>query len=375
MSLFIAGMGWVTPLGTGLDEVWARLMRGDSAEASELKNPETGRVHRYAPIPPALVAHLGRQPRLRRASPIAYYSVAAGLAALENAGLTMTPEIAARTAVVFGVSSGSVVYTRKFYEGVVKSGAASPLLFPETVYNAPASHLAAQLAIDGYSYTLVGDNSVGLSALKLGEQLLRAGEVDYCLVVGAEELDWVLCEGYRDWRFHALLAEGAGAVLLTREPAALEVTRIHDGVSFASRAEAIGATAQVWRELQVEGPSDCVIGSANGSWTDRVEAAAILGNANLPIGEDESGERASTLPKLANQEIGVPRFAPKLALGEALGASALWQVIAAGLALQKGELPPRTGLSLRTACVVSTGLNQQASGLLVRRQREGKAKE
>src|SRR5204863_1882383 len=111
-------------------------------------------------------------------------------------------EIAARTAVVFAISDGGVLYTRKFYEQIVKQGAnaASPLLFPETVYNAPASHLAALLGIDGASYTLVGDNSVGLAALKFAEQLLDLGDLDRVIVVGAEEIDWVICEAYRDWR-------------------------------------------------------------------------------------------------------------------------------------------------------------------------------
>src|SRR4051812_43767563 len=251
----ISGMGWVTPLGSDLDLVWERLMNGDRAEPKGLANPETGRIHHYAAVPPKLVEHLGRNPRLRRASPISYFSVAAGLAALEHAGITVDPDFSARTAIIFAVSSGSVVYTRKFYEGVVKNGAntASPMLFPETVYNAPASHLAAQLGIDGYSYTVVGDNSVGFSALKLAEQLLLAGEADHCLVVSAEEIDWVLCEAYRDWRFAgsaspavpyskhptgALLAEGAGAILLSRGQGLAEVPQIHDGQPFTNRTEA-----------------------------------------------------------------------------------------------------------------------------------------
>jgi len=94
----------------------------------------------------------------------------------------------------------------------VKQGAsaASPLLFPETVYNAPASHLSAQLGLDGACYTLVGDSTIGLTALKFAEQLLALGDVDRCVVVACEEIDWILCEAYRDWRLAGTpLAESA----------------------------------------------------------------------------------------------------------------------------------------------------------------------
>ena len=189
MEARIAGLGWVTPLGTGLDEVWSRLERGDVGELKSLPNPETGREHRYMPVSLKLVDSVSRNPRLRRSSAISLLSVAAGLAAIEDAGLKMTPETTSGTAVVFAISDGGVLYTRKFYEQIVKQGAnaASPMLFPETVYNAPASHLAALLGIDGASYTLVGDASVGLAALHFAAQLLALGGVDQVVVVGAEE--------------------------------------------------------------------------------------------------------------------------------------------------------------------------------------------
>ena len=34
MSLAIVGMGWVTPLGSGLDSVWERLLQGEEASAT-----------------------------------------------------------------------------------------------------------------------------------------------------------------------------------------------------------------------------------------------------------------------------------------------------------------------------------------------------
>jgi 3-oxoacyl-(acyl-carrier-protein) synthase len=341
MSVCIAGLGWVTPLGAELDFVWERLERGERAEVKPLENPETRRMHEYAPVPPKLVEQLGRNPRLRRSSSISYFAVAAGLAALENAGITMTPEVAEKTAVVFAITDGGVLYTRRFYEQIAKQGAqaASPLLFPETVYNAPASHLAALLGIDGASYTLVGDNSIGLAALSFAEQLLETSDLEQCVVVGSEEVDWVLCEAYRDWRLAgagpqgALLAEGAGAVVLKRTGGA--ELHVHPGVSYFRRREAGAALEKAIAGLPSR-EAKLVVSAANGTFIDALEAAA-----------------------LARLGVDAPLFHPKRSLGEAPGASALWQIIAAVLALEK------QGHS--SALVPVLGYNQQASAALITR--------
>lgn len=353
MNARIAGLGWVTPLGAGLEEVWARLGRGDVAEAKVVTNPESGREHVYAPVPPKTVEALGRNPRLRRSSAISYFAVAAGLAALEDAGIAITPEFAARTALVFAISSGGVIYTRKFYEQIVKQGAntASPMLFPETVYNAPASHLAALFGIDGASYTLVGDSTVGLAALKFAEQLLATGDdLDRVVVVGSEECDWILCEAYRDWRLSrgpgsghgALLAEGAAAVVLTRE-GNTEI-HLHDGVPVFRQKEAEAALARVYAELVPNGGAEAVIGCANGTFVDAIERRVV----------------ARHLPAAAT-------YFPRLALGEALGASALLQTVVAALAVRHGTLPGGTAEKMEAVFVSALGFNQQASGAVLRR--------
>jgi hypothetical protein len=335
MSVFIAGMGWVTPLGADLSTVWERLLAGDVAEAKELRNPESGRLLPYYPVSPKLVDSLGRNPRLRRSSSISYFAVAAGLAALENAGLSLTPELAARTAVVFGTTDGGVQYTRRFYEQISKQGAqaASPALFPETVYNAPASHLSAQLGLDGASYTLVGDASVATGALHFGRQLLATQDIDYCLVLAAEECDWILCEAYRDWRLaRTPFAEGGAAILLGRSGRlALET---HPGASFFSQGQAPAALEKVVADLLQSGPADCVIRSANGSFIDGAEATVLDG-------------------RLA----GARSFSPKSQWGEAPGVGALFQTVLAALAVEKGLA--------RRALVSVVGFNQQAGGAVV----------
>jgi 3-oxoacyl-[acyl-carrier-protein] synthase II len=344
MSAKIAGLGWVTPLGMGLDEVWTRLVAGDVAEIKTAANPETGRAHPYAPVPMKMVESLGRNPRMRRSSPISYFALAAGLAALENASVAITPEAAAKTALVFAISSGGVIYSRKFYEQIVKQGAnsASPLLFPETVYNAPASHLAAHLGVDGASYTLVGDNSVGLAALKFGEQLLAMDDLDRVVVVGAEEMDWVLCEAYRDWRLSraepgsksgALLAEGAAAVVLARE-GVVDVPVIHPGVPFFRQRDAPSAIERAYSDVLAGNSVDIVVGGANGTFVDRAESTAIARHCSA-----------------------AKCIFPKRALGEALGASSLMQIVVAALAMRHHA---------KTSALVSViGFNQQASCALL----------
>jgi 3-oxoacyl-(acyl-carrier-protein) synthase len=356
----IAGMGWVTPLGSAVDEVWKRLLKSEAAAATAISSP-LGRDYLVFRVPPEATAQAPAHPRLRRSSDISRFAVVAGLAALTDAKLTLDPDIAARTALIFAVSNGGVIYTKRFYHDVVESGAqaASPLLFPETVFNAPASHLAAILGITGASYTLVGDGAVGTLALKMAEELMENDALDYCLVVGAEEADWLLCDAYRKWRLlrpappiepfqqpprGILLSEGAGAILLARR-GSVTVARIATGTNFRNQREAASCIERVVGELCVEGP-DFVAASANGTFIDQAERAAF----------------SKYCP-------GASVFAVKQALGESVGASSLWQTICAALALQQQRVPETPSdakpipASLHSAIVSTCGLNQQVAGL------------
>ena len=194
-------------------------------------------------------------PRLRRSSAISRFAVAAGLAALEDARLKLDRgNGSAHRVDLRGFQRRSHLHEDDSIDEIVESGAqaASPLLFPETVFNAPASHLAAILGITGASYTLVGDGAVGILALKMAEDLMENETLDHCLVVGAEETDWLLCDAYRKWRLlrsappiepfkqpprGTILSEGAGAVLLSRN-GSVQLEKIVAGTNFRKQSEA-----------------------------------------------------------------------------------------------------------------------------------------
>jgi 3-oxoacyl-(acyl-carrier-protein) synthase len=370
MSLAIAGMGWVTPLGRGVESVWEQLLHGDEASATAISEEFGNRPYHVFRVPESALTGLAH-PRLRRASLISRFAAAAGLDALRAAGVKLDPQNAERTALIFAIANGGVIYTKRFYRDVVDTGAqsASPLLFPETVFNAPASHLAAILGVTGATYTLVGDGTVGLAAIKMAEDLMANEQLDHCLVVGTEEVDWLSCDAYRRWRLLRLtppiepfneqqrgmiLSEGAGAIVLARDgPFTIECA--HPGGYFTKRAEAEEILKRILRDLS-RSEVDLVIASANGTFVDEAECRAL--KAVIP---------------------NVLVYTGKPALGESVGAAGLWQIILAAQALRSAELPPvlhagpaialrvplsRTPMTgARRAIVLSCGLNQQAAGL------------
>src|SRR5438067_5231712 len=277
MSLAIAGMGWVTPLGNCVDAVWERLLRGDEASATPISEQFADRSYSAFRVPESAVTGLAH-PRLRRASVISRFAATAGLEALQAAGVKVDSQNAGRIALIFAISNGGVIYTKRFYRDVVETGAqsASPLLFPETVFNAPARHLAAILGITGVTYTLVGDGAVGLAAVKMAQELMESEPLDYCLVVGTEEIDWLLCDAYRRWRLLRLappiepygkqnrgmiLSEGPGAILLARD-GRIRIECAHPGGYFSRRAEVEKLLKHILCDL-AQTENDFVISSAN----------------------------------------------------------------------------------------------------------------
>src|SRR5688500_17168315 len=214
-DLFLQGIGAVSPAGWGVAP-----LRDAIRAAVPLGHKDFARPGWQKPLPVRQVPAPASRPsflthaRLRRTSPISHHVVAAALEALgEDA-----PKInSLRVGIVVCVMSGCVNYSRRFYDEVLRDPAtASPLIFPETVFNAPSSHLASLLGSTALNYTLVGDPGTFLQGLALAAQWLAAEELDGCLVAGAEELDWLTADAYQLFSREIIVADGAGAVYLTK---------------------------------------------------------------------------------------------------------------------------------------------------------------
>jgi hypothetical protein len=199
------------------------------------------------------------EPRLRRASPLALFLAEAAHQALAGA-----PAISReRLGLVAALGTGSIRFSRHFYERLLDKGRAqaAPAVFPETVYNSPVSHVASLLGISGACYTLVGDESAWVEALRVAQVWLACGTVDAVLVLGGEELDAIALEAYArfGWFRRGLVAsEGAGAVLVGRPSGAGTETLFVPApttLSFRSRSEQKAA----WRGLVADSARPVVL--------------------------------------------------------------------------------------------------------------------
>ena len=191
VRLAISGVGAVSSAGWLAGDLAAAVFEGGNlpTEMRESEGSRDGVAVRAVPPPEGKKM---RHPRLRRVSPVVRYAVAAGMEALGEERLAAVRAGELRLGVVVNVVNGCVGYSRKFYREVLEDTAtASPILFPETVFNSTASHVAAVLGTKEINYTLLGDATQFLSGVDMAAAWLVDGKVDACLVIGAEELDWL----------------------------------------------------------------------------------------------------------------------------------------------------------------------------------------
>lgn len=332
-AVFVSGIGAVSPGGWGVAALRDTVRKGKPLPVKTVTRPGWPHPLRQLSVPPlssrpAFMAH----PRLRRSSPIAQYAVGAALEALGldkervNSG-------SLRLGVIFCAMAGCVTYSRRFYDEILKDPAtASPMIFPETVFNAPASHLAALLGSTGINYTLVGDPGTFLQGLALGANWLHRNTVDGCLVVAAEELDWLVAEAFHLFDRGTVVSDGAGAVYLTCVPngqAEVELKSVTDPCLFANGKTRLVAAQRVRNALTHPNGSKSLL-------CDGVQGSPRQDRDEIAAWADWPGDRLS----------------PKKSCGEALTAAAAWQCVSACDAIARGEYS--------TATISVLGPNQQA---------------
>lgn len=334
-AISITGSGAVSAAGWGVAAMMKALAAGGKIAPSLLERS----LHENLIQTPVLRvpmegATTPKFARLRRSSPISRFAAAALAEALGEERLADIAAGNRRVGVIFTMTNGCVNYSNRFLsEALADPSLASPILFPETVFNAPSSHLSAMIGSDAPNDTLIADGTGFFSGIDLAVEWIERGDVEGCVVVAAEEIDWLSAEGLRFYSRNYLPSEGAAAVFIERAEGPAKLLRLPEPVSLAAftRVQA----AQIIREqlaVTDDGSTLLVDGRAGVARVDRAETTAW---------SDWTG----------------PRWSPRTLLGEGMGVSAALQTVAAVAALANADF--------QQVAVTAVGGNQQAAGMLL----------
>ena len=266
MNLSLLSFGAVTPGGVGAEAALCDWPCREMHSAGGLPI-EVGLVNQDA----TELVRWQKEPRLRRASPISYFMIEA-----TDQALSACPEVDRnRVGVIATFFLGCLVYSVRFYRQITDEGRrfSSPVLFPETVFNSPLSHVVSALKIGGPVYSQIGDKTCWVSALRTAQCWLAGDQCDHVIILGAEEF-----EPHEVDAFHAggLLrsglnpCEGSIAILCGREQKNKpSIGGMVDGYSFPSRRDARRAASACLDQFPVESP---ILDTAKG-WTRRTAAS------------------------------------------------------------------------------------------------------
>ena len=311
-NLKILGTGAVTTAGWGVQSFLEAVTAQSELPSANIPRPES-LERQWAclgrPVPPPPQEALPKSPRLRRASPITKFILGAGLEALKSAGFS--PENPpGKMGIIQVLQNGSVQYSGRFFgELQAQPTMPSPLIFPETVFNAPASHVAQCLGVNGTVTTIIGEANLVVEALLTAQQWLEEGLVDTCLVIAGEELDWLSAEAATYYHKDTIATEGAAALLLGKA----------DDAQFGSGVD-VAAVAPMIGHHSIKQRRDAMQHIAS-SLRNAVPGARNLVRRGVKLRHLDAVESA------AWADSGLETVAPRDVIGEAMGASGALQIV------------------------------------------------
>lgn len=198
--IVITGMGAVSPFGLGVEALWSALEQGER-RGTALEQGEPGdqpvlglKVGEWQPAD-----LLGRR-GLQYLHPSAKFLLGASLLALQQAGLADGGTQPDELGVTIGCNLVGLQAIADYDYTAITEGPhyVSPMEAPNTLANAPASHLAIRLKARALNTTIASGQCAGLDALGYAAKVVRDGRARQVVAGGVEELSPAALWVYRN---------------------------------------------------------------------------------------------------------------------------------------------------------------------------------
>ena len=184
----ITGIGAITPIGTGVEEMWKGVCRGTSAVQT---------ITRFDPSPfsSQVAAEVAFDPldymepkRARRLDRFSQFALVCAQMALDHSGLAADEVARDGAGIYLGSALGGIAFAEEQHEAYVLSGPhhVNPLLALSVFGGAASSNVTIELGLTGPS--LSNGNSCAAGVIAIGEaaRLIADGRVPIMLAGGAE---------------------------------------------------------------------------------------------------------------------------------------------------------------------------------------------
>ncbi|WP_119968298.1 beta-ketoacyl-ACP synthase II [Shewanella japonica] len=187
----ITGLGLVTPVGNDVDTSWQSLLAGKSGiapitkfDASEYGTRFSGSVKDFD-----IEQYLSRKDA-RKMDLFIQYGMAAGIQAMNDAGLDMSQENPARVGTAIGAGMGGMPLIEQNHAALLKSGPrkVSPFFVPSTIINMISGHLSIKYGMTGPNFAVTTACTTGVHNIGFAARTIAYGDADVMVAGGAEDV-------------------------------------------------------------------------------------------------------------------------------------------------------------------------------------------
>lgn len=183
------GLGLATPLGIGIDNVWQRILNGESGispitrfDANLHDTKFAGEIKGFKPedyIHPK---------ETKRMDLFIQYALAASKIAMDDAGLDMDKEDAERMGVVVGTGLGGLPTIEKYHSVFLERGPGriTPFFIPMLIANEAPGHIAIKYGLKGPNLSIVTACATGSHSIGEASRIIQYGDADVMVAGGTE---------------------------------------------------------------------------------------------------------------------------------------------------------------------------------------------
>ncbi|WP_306331359.1 beta-ketoacyl-ACP synthase II [Vibrio injensis] len=186
----VTGMGMLSPVGNTVESSWKALLAGQSGIVNIEHFDTTNFSTRFA----GLVKDFNCEEYMskkdaRKMDLFIQYGIAAGIQALDDSGLQITPANAPRVGVAIGSGIGGLELIESGHQALIEKGPrkVSPFFVPSTIVNMVAGNLSIMRGLRGPNIAISTACTTGLHNIGHAARMIAYGDADAMVAGGAEK--------------------------------------------------------------------------------------------------------------------------------------------------------------------------------------------